>query len=65
MADMSLPFPHSWFQSLEYSRGEYFKNPSVKNREQLVLTAIQLSIKLDSWMLSEIVQEIDEEYGDN
>jgi ferric-dicitrate binding protein FerR (iron transport regulator) len=60
----TLPFPHSWFQSLEYSRGEYFKNPSKDNRDKLAWAATMLSIKVDSWRLSEIVEEIDEEHND-
>ena len=61
----TLPFPHSWFQSLEYSREEYFINPSKDNRDKLAWAAMMLSIKVDSWRLSEIVEENDEEYGDN
>jgi hypothetical protein len=61
---MTLPFPHSWFQSLEYARDEYGCNPSSENRDRLAWAATMLSIKVDSWRLSEIVEEIDEEYED-
>jgi hypothetical protein len=62
---MTLPFPHSWFQALEYARNEYIANPTSWGRDQLLWSVAVLHAKIESWRMSEIVQEIDEEYGDN
>jgi hypothetical protein len=64
MAEMTLPFPAFWFDALEIARQEYIKVPNSWRRDQLLWSVAVLHAKIESWRMSEIVKEIDEEYED-
>jgi hypothetical protein len=61
----TLPFPAHWFDAVEVARQEYLANPTYWGRDQLLWSVAVLHAKIESWRMSEIVEEIDEEYGDN
>jgi hypothetical protein len=49
---------------LEYARDEYIQNPTSWGRDQLLWSVAVLHAKIESWRMSQIVEEIDEEYED-
>jgi hypothetical protein len=61
--DITIPFPSPWFDGLEHARQEYLANPTSWGRDQLLWSVAVLHAKIESWRMSEIVKEIEEERG--